>query len=366
MSKTFGGLICVAIIPLLLVGCGEQQPEETAEAVRPVKTYMVTAPGSMAVRVFPGVIDANQKVDLSFRVSGILKQLPAKEGDIVEKGQIIAQLDRTDLEIVARDRRARYQEAKANFLRAEKLLPDGHISKADHDRLYSTYQSADAALATARQDLAYTDLKAPFAGQVAQRLVQNFEEIQAKQTIVELQDLSSLEVKIDIPEGDVRRLREESYRPKVSAVFGDKTFELKLKEYSAVADSQTQTFRVTLAMERPTNHIILPGMTTSVTVDMSDTHMSNVAYMVPTAAIFGDINQNPRVWVVDEMSMTVKSQQVTAGEMHGNTIEVIEGLEEGQRVVIAGIAFLVDGMKVRLLPKIEQAEPFTEPAAATK
>ncbi|RRJ83486.1 efflux RND transporter periplasmic adaptor subunit [Aestuariirhabdus litorea] len=329
---------------------------------------VVSSPETASVRVFPGVIDANQKVELAFRVSGKLKSLPVREGEVVTEGQVIAQLDPADYQIVERDRKARYQEAKANFDRAAQLLPQGYISKADYDRLEATFKSADAALSEARQNLEYTTLKAPFSGRVAKRLVENFQEVQAKQTIVELQDTSSLEVKIDIPESDVKRMREDSVRPVLVARFGpsqDQNFALKVKEYSTVADTKTQTFRVTLSMDSPTSFTVLPGMTTSVVMHTSLGDLTGIAsYLIPLDAVHGDIKLDPQVWVVDASTMTLKGVPVKVGAMHDNSIEVVEGLQEGDRIVTAGVAFLTEGQKVRLMKEIEQAEPMGSEGAA--
>ncbi|WP_426415619.1 efflux RND transporter periplasmic adaptor subunit [Aestuariirhabdus sp. LZHN29] len=361
MRKFVKFSIAAVVLPLLISGCSKEEKVAAPEAVRPVKTLVVSSPETANVRVFPGVIDANQKVDLSFRVAGKLKTLPVREGDRVEKGQVIATLAPTDFEIVQRDRQARYQEAKANFERAAQLLPQGHISKADYDRLESTYKSADAALAEARQDLAYTTLKAPFSGRIALRMVQNFEEVQAKQAIIELQDTSALEVKVDIPESDVRRMRENGERPSLRAIFGpgeDQKFALKVKEYATVADAKTQTFRVTLAMETPTTFTVLPGMTTSVEMRMRRGSMSGDArFKLPLSAVRGDIKLSPQVWVVNPDDMTVASQTIEVGSMSGTSIDVVGGLNEGDRVVVAGVAFLDEGQKVRLLPDVEQADP---------
>ena len=95
------------LIPLALLGCSEQEAEVQTEIVRPVKTIVVGLSGDYAtIRKFPGVVDANQKVELSFRVPGKLQSLPVREGDLVDKNQVIATLDPTDFKIALSDRLA--------------------------------------------------------------------------------------------------------------------------------------------------------------------------------------------------------------------------------------------------------------------
>ncbi|MEH6471884.1 MAG: efflux RND transporter periplasmic adaptor subunit [Halopseudomonas sp.] len=368
MSRRAKQLLSAVCASAILFGCSEQEAEVQVEIVQPVKTFVVGSSGSTSIRQFPGVIGANQKVDLAFRVSGKLKTLPAREGVFVEKGQVIGQLDPTDYKIVVSDRQASHQEAKANFERGAQLLPKGHISKKDYDGLDASFKSATAALTDARQQLAYTTLKAPFAGQVAKRMVENFEEVQAKQAVIELQDTSSLEVKIDLPEGVVKRIKIGGVKPTIYALFSvapDKQFPLTIKEFATVADPQTQTFRLTLGMDSPSSITVLPGMTTSVIIDETNVMLdSSTSFVIPLSAVAGDITLQPQVWVVDEASMTVLPRSVRVGALQGLSVEIKEGLQPGDRIVVAGVSFLSEGLKVLLAPDVEQAEPLLEQTRA--
>ncbi len=363
IPKFVNHLIVPAALAVALLGCGEAPQPVSKEVVRPAKTLVIGAVEGTSIRNVPGVIDANQRAQLSFRVAGKLHELPVRESEMVNKDQVIAKLDPTDFEIVLSSRLATYQESKANFERAEKLLPKGHISKSDYDRLDAAYKNASAALADARQQLAYTTLKAPFAGQVAKRVVENFEEVQAKQVIVELQDTSSLEVLIDLPERDVKRIRDYGSKPELFAHFNaapEQPFPLTVKEYATVADPQTQTFRVTLAMENPSTIRVLPGMTTSVSVHFAAGSNGSAEFLIPVSAVASDIHSAPMVWLVDESSMTVTARPIKVGQMQGASIQVFEGIQPGDRVVVAGVAFLTEGQQVRLAAEVEQAEPLAE------
>ncbi len=130
---------------------------------------VVAAPDAGGVRNFPGRIDANKKADLSFRVAGKLKELLVKEGDLVNKGDVIARLDATDFQITVNDKKSFYTRAFNDYKRGKLLVKYGNISKMDFDRLEANYLSAKAELSLASQQLAYTELKAPFGGTVARR-----------------------------------------------------------------------------------------------------------------------------------------------------------------------------------------------------
>jgi RND family efflux transporter MFP subunit len=362
--------ILLSMLPtlLLLAGCGEEPAPEVRDVTRPVKTLLIEAPESGGVRNFPARIDAGHKAELAFRVQGKVQEVLVKEGERVTEGQELAKLDPKDFQIVVNDRQATFDNAKKNFTRAKGLIEKGHISKMDYDRLEAEFKNARAALESARQDLEYTNLNAPFAGTIAKRHIERFEEVQAKQTVLSLQHVQQLEVKFDVPESIIRGIRvdeaeKQAVRDRVSvfATFEDlpgREFPLSFKEIATKADAKTQTFEVTYTMEQLSEARVLPGMTATVTVDLSLVEDAGITiFTVPVSAVVGDYKLDPRIWTVDMQSMTVKPHAVKVGRMLGDRIVVLEGLESGSRIVTAGTPFLVEGMKVTLMPELEQAEP---------
>ena len=355
-------LIFIAFLASMLGGCEKPEPPAGEPPVRPVKSMLVTGRSTGGVRQFPARIDSLHKADLAFRVSGKVKEILVVEGQQVEEGALLARLDDTDYRIVFNDRKAVYQRALNDFQRAKKLIEDGYISRTDYDKLEAAFKSAKAALAAARQDLEYTKLHAPFAGTVAKRYVEQFEEVKPNQPVLALSDTSSLKVIVDVPENIIQSLRRTGREEgvKVEASFDalpGKRFPLKFLEASTRADPQTQTFEVTFLMPRPDELTILPGMTANITLDLSALVRAVEGYLLPLTAVTANAALEPIVWVVDEEKGEVHARKVKLGELRGSRVEVLEGVEEGIRVVTAGTAYLAEGMKVRLLPEREQAEP---------
>ncbi|MDX2425067.1 MAG: efflux RND transporter periplasmic adaptor subunit, partial [Cycloclasticus sp.] len=308
------------------------------------------------VRTFPAEVDAIQKADISFRVSGKIKKILVKEGDDVKKGQILAELDPTDFEITLKDRKASYTTAKANYDRAQTLVKKGAISKADRDNLRAKYHTAKASLASAEQDLTYTKLRANFDGQIAKRYAENHEEVVLSKKIFALEDLSSLKVIIDLPENLMIAINKKNARTLYAefVTIKNQQFPLTFREASTKADPSTKTFKVTLQMPAAEKFNILPGMTATVYAEMSDNEINiNAPTTLPVSAVIADNMKQATVWVVDEESMTVNPKKVTPGIMTGNNIQV-QGLEPGERIVIAGVPFLRKNMKVTLLNTGEQ------------
>ncbi|MDX2320509.1 MAG: efflux RND transporter periplasmic adaptor subunit, partial [Moritella sp.] len=313
---------------------------------------------------FPAVLDSVQSAQISFRVAGKLDKIFVKEGDMVEEGQILAQLDPTDFKVTLDYRQATYDRTRADFNRGSELIEDGYISRAQYDKMKADFASAKSQLQQARNELDYTQLKASFSGVIGRRYVQNFEEVQAKQEVFSLNDVTHLEVQINIPEGLVKLATDGQSIYQVFATFeasGDKKFPLTVKEVAKKADVQTQTFAITFLMPQPDELTLLPGMTSNVLVQTVTESDNDVVYLLPINAVKGALDLSPMVFIVDPETNKLKEQPVKVADMFGDRIKVLEGLSLGDRVVIAGIAFMRDGQEVTLLPYVEQADSSTAP-----
>ncbi len=361
-----------------LVACGGGEPQVAAPTSRPVKIFVVEGGQADTERTFPGRVDASQRAELSFRVAGQLQEIAVKEGDLVQRGQVLARLDPTDYKIVLEDRQASYDNAERNFKRGKELVGAGNISRLDFDRMEAQYRSASAALSLARQNLEYTVLTAPFRGRIARRWVENFEEIVPRQTIFSLQNIDQLDIIIDLPESVVRGVRggarqedslasgQASSTIHATATFegqSDASFVLTPREVATKADDQTQTFRATFTMAAPTQFNVLPGMTATVKLDLSGMMDSPQVKWVPVRAVQADSGLQPRVWVLDGQSMTVSSRPVQIGRLSGGMVEVTDGLVGGEEIVAVGAPYLAEGMRVTRMAESEQAVPRSDDPA---
>lgn len=359
---------------LLLSACGEPPPAAEPQPARPVKLFRVDAALDEDIRRFPATIAAHRQAALSFRVPGTLEALPVREGQVLEQGQLVARLDASDYRIAVEDRQAKFDNARRNYERGQELVEDGNISRREFDRLEAAFRSARAALAQARNNLDYTELRAPFPGRIARRLVENFEEVQAKQAIAELQDTDELDVIIALPESVVRSVRAgrpetvgstdaiETQAADVLAMvsFDDHpeiSFGLQLSEVATRADPDTQTFRVTFSMPQPQAFTVLPGMTAEVELDFTGLMEQGGGTWVPVRAVQADDRLRGRVWVLDEESMTVHSREVEVGRLSGDMIEVRGGLRGGEEIVAAGAPYVMEGLRVTRMDTGEQAVP---------
>jgi RND family efflux transporter MFP subunit len=233
------------------------------------------------------------------------------------------------------DRQASYDNARRNYERARELLPSkGHISRLDHDRTETSLQERRGRPAASRdRNLAYAVLRAPFAGTVSRkRMVQRFEEVAPKQPVIMLQQLHALEVKIDLPERLLRSLDAHAHMSVDGAaseasawvVFDgipERHIALELVEAATRADPQTQTYELTFRMTDAAELVVLPGMSATVTVDISRLLRAEPQTWVPASAVTADVTLAAMVWVLDPATMKVARRAVRTGEMQQERIQ---------------------------------------------
>lgn len=344
-------IMLVSVLTLNMTSC-QQEKNEKPVLAKLVKSMVVQGEKEFNERRFPGKVYATYEATLSFKVPGKIIKLPILEGMEMKKGQLVSQLDPHDYNDKVRETEARYINLEAQYLRAKALVGGGHISRSDYDHKRSAYLVAKANFSTAQENLRETTIYAPFAGSVANKYVENHEYIKAKQKIIKLQDLSSLDIEISVPENIVINLNQGKGQDQVYAVFPaapDKQYLVNYKEISTQADPETQTYQVKLKMPAPKGITVLPGMTATIIAKMRDYKSGGQAYfLIPSSAVFMNEDNQPSIWIIDNQSYTIRRAKVQVTRLSSGNIQVSKGLNKGDRIVIAGVHFLHEGEKVRI------------------
>lgn len=336
----------------LAVGCSEAPVEEEV-VVRPVKIFEIGGTDSGLTRELPGTIRATQNADISFQVGGRMTSLLVTEGENVVAGQELARLDDRDYQADYDQADAAFRKAQSDLNRSQRIYEQdpGAISTSKIETDRKAVEVAEAALRKAEKAVQDTILRAPFDGVVARRLVEEFQNLQPKEAVLILQDLTSLEIEVSVPERDVaqserQRNPEETTRQirprvQVSSLPGLE-FPARLVEFSTTADPATRTFQARLKFDAPEENI-LPGMTARVVYNA----VSESGVRLPSTSTFADASGAANVWIVDSESMRVSKRPVTLGVLSGGHVDVVSGLGPGDLVAVSGVSQLREGMQVR-------------------
>ncbi len=351
----FPSAVAAVCLTLVVAACDEQVVEQEA-VVRPVKVHVIGKADASARREYPGSIRAFQHADMGFEVAGRIEEFYVKEGDEVVQGEVLARLDPRDYEADLKAAQANLRKAQSDLRRSNNIYKEdpGAISRETIDTHQRAVDVSKASLAISRKAVEDTKLRAPFSGRMARKLVEDFQNVQAKEPVLILQDTSTLEIEINVPERDVAQApinRENQAvqnrtQPKVIvSALPDRKFPAWIKEFAATADPVTRTFSAKLNFKNPGDVNILPGMTARVQITVNPER----AWSVPVSATLADDSGNPFVWKMDPDSLAVRRAAVELGDLFEDRVRITAGLEEGDMVVISGVNALRDGMVVRIL-----------------
>lgn len=354
--RTVAGLLLVPLLlaTAVLASCKKEEVAQVEPPPRPIKIFRLEGDLGDTRPDYPGRIKAVKVVELAFEVDGRIVDWNVEEGQNVRKGQILSRLDPRDYQADAEAARARLRLAEAEYRRESKLFASGSGTQRDLDVATRSRDVARAELRIATKALEDTKLRAIFDGVIARKLVTDFRNVSAREPVLLLQDESMMEVVVDVPERDLagggRDMDIKTWNAKakpmvqLSALPGSE-FPVKLTELATAADPNTRTFRATFTMKKPEGIAVLAGMTAKLVLTGLKTTTAD-DFLLPVGAVVADSDAAPFVWLVDEESMTVSKQPVSAGPITGGRIVIKGGLEGGQSVAMSGVHLLTEGMEV--------------------
>lgn len=351
--------IRLAAAAALAGACGGDAPP-AEPPVLPVRTFVVGSDVTGGSREYAGVIEAVQSAELAFEVPGRVEAFPVVEGQRLGRGGLIARIDPADY-VANRDAAAANRlAAEAEYERYRSLYASDVVSLQELEVRRRNFEVADASFRTAQKALTDTELRAPFGGVVAMKLVPDFANVQAKQPVVLFEDNSSLKASFDVPERDAalarpgRTLaqRTADLQPAVElSAYPGRAFPARFLEVATAADRVTRTFRVTLALERPGDVQMAPGMTALVRLTAAADDSAGMTLRIPASGLGAD-GEGPFVLrVVGDETLTLERVRVSVGAAAGDYVEIQSGLSAGDRIVLAAVRTLRPGARVRLLER---------------
>ena len=346
----------MAALLMLQSSCKKEEVVDREPVPRPIKIFRLAGESGDARPEYPGRIESRKTVELSFEVGGAIVDWNVEEGQRVRKGEVLARIDPADYLAKREAAQAQLRLSEAEYRRESKLFASGSGTQRDLDVAIRRRDVDRAQLRVVQKAVDDTKLRALFDGVIARRLVTDFRSVQPRQPVLLLQDDSTLEVVVDVPEGDIAKKRKERLNlaewnemakpmAELSSV-RNRRFAVKLKEFATAADPSTRTFRATFTMERPEDIGVLAGMTAKVILTGLTTTVET-DFLIPAGAVVSAPDETPFVWLVDEESMTVSAKPVEVGAMTGDQIVITDGLSRGDAVAMSGVQLLTEGAQVR-------------------
>ena len=366
-------LFWIILITFSLAACSDP-PVEQEQPIPRVKTVTIGERAQGQIRRISGRLIAADSSNLSFAVGGTVETVNVNAGQVVTEGQVLASLEKRPFELAVNNARAELNIARAQLnekqkrfkrmqeLYEEKLIASSEldIAEAELSTASGNLDAAQSKLESATRDLGNTTLTAPFSGNLSARNIDPFQEIAAGQEAFTIDSKGSLQAEVLVPE---TMIRDVDYGQAVQVDFPTLD-EVQVNGVVIEIGSQVQAgnaFPVKIQLGGYAADL-RPGMSAGVVFNFRDYLENKNVYLVPLAAIaieagllakYGkepstDQTTTAPLYVFDEASSTVRLHEVRVGGLRGNLIEVFEGLQPGDRVVTAGVAFMRDNMPARL------------------
>jgi len=358
-KQTFKQMIWLLCLSLALTACKEKT--EIIEVVRSIKTLTVSEQATEQIRKFAGIVAAVDSSGLSFQVGGQVEAVEVDIGDRVKKNQVLAVLDpepyQLEVDAVGAElvkARANVVNTKSEYDRQQRVFEQGAGAKSDLDAAEYNYRAARSAvdyqiarLDQANRNLRKTKLLSPYDGTIAWRAVNPNEEVKVGQKVFEINATGAMEVQLAVPETTIDRIHIDDPAMITYPTLPGESAEGRISFIGSAA-VKANAFPVKVELIDP-NEKVKPGMTAEANLSMKDGNQQP-GYLVPLQALLPAPEANRGyAFVYDPQTSTVKKTPVSSRGMENKKAIVYEGLAAGDIIAVAGVSFLADGLKVKLM-----------------
>jgi len=380
-------ILFVAVLCSPLASCGGQGEGAKAEEAEvdtsvPVEAVAVSRRSISASYSGTATLEPESEAEVAAKVSGVLLKLMVEEGDQVKAGQVLARLDDENPRLNVAKARATLKKLENDFRRSSEMFERKLLSVEQNDKIRYDLETQRATFELAQLELSYTNITAPISGVISRRMVKVGNYIQVNQALFRIDNFDPLLAVLNVPERELRTLRaDQKVVMQVDSIPGE-SFEGRIQRISPVVDAATGTFRVTCEF-RDESGRLKSGMFGRLEIVYAN-HVDVPA--IPRAALVEEDGETAVFVVVAGSSLSAEEQEklieakqdkdkekkaepgmekaplpawvakrrlIRIGYGDANYVEVLEGLDESERVVTLGRSAVRDGTAVQLLEGVQ-------------
>jgi RND family efflux transporter MFP subunit len=369
--KTVAVLCCF----FTLQACDSEE-ENSQKSLTPVRTQAIISQNLTKDVRYTATIEANSQVNLAFRVTGYVtallqekdpdgKDRAVQSGDIVAKNAVLAVVDDKDAANNTKQAGAQVVTAEANltkagedYKRAQDLFksnsmtaPDFDSAKQEYDTAVASLSSAKAAEKSTENDQKDYNLKAPIHGVIIQRNVDVGSLVSPSVVGFVIADTETVKVVFAVPDTMAKTLKVGQSQSFTTRSIPDRVFSGKITEVSAAADTNTRVFNIEITAKNDGN-LLKVGLIASLNVTKANA--TRTAALIPLSAVVTskDSKGGYAVFVAqtDGNKTLAKLVNVELGQVYGNNIAVLKGLEPSVKIIVSGSTLIADGEQVAVIP----------------
>jgi RND family efflux transporter MFP subunit len=350
--------IAVVVVVLALAagacGSGDKPAPSTAVQPAPVRTVPAASVQAAAQTRAVGVLAPRDEIRLAFKVGGVVDSVSVESGDIVRKGQLLAELKRAEVDAAVAQAAEGVEKSRRDLERARQLRLDEVATEEQVQDLTTAYNVARSNLDAARFNARFARIEAPVDGIVFERTVEAGELVQPGQPVVVVGSTSSgWVVRAGLSDRDVVRLDTGTAAEVTFDAFPGRVFAGKVTRIGAAADRLTGTFEVEIEVQADGARFAR-GLVAKVTLPLAALpNVADSATVVPVSALVEADGNRATVYVLDQTNSLARRKEVTLGPLLGEQVVVTAGLVSGDAVITDGAAWLTDGRAVRVIGDLD-------------
>jgi len=338
--------LAVTALTLLLGACGHSQDGATPELQRVELARATTGPALPAIHV-NGTLMLKNQVPLSFKVGGIIARFQVEAGDRVQAGQVLAELQRTEVDAGLKQASELAAKAERDNRRAQNLFADQVITREQAEDANTQAAIARASLAAARFNAGHAVIRSLGPGMVLYRLAEAGQLVQAGTPILEIGDEShGWIVRASLADRDMVQVKvADPVRVQMDAYPG-RTIEGRVSQIARAADARTGTFDLEVSVDVKVLPHPAAGLLARLTISPGSSGQTLVH--VPVESLIEGDRQRAWVFVYDASSRRVRRREVEVAFIdRDDDVALRSGVTTGEMLVTAGLAYLRDGQAVQ-------------------
>lgn len=336
MKKTLFISLGAVVLAASVSSCGFKKEKVTAAPPVKVTVEAVGNGETGSSRIYSGTIESGNEADMSFPVGGTIKKIYVNVGQKVSKGQILAEIDASDLIHANNIAQATLSEAQDAYNRMKKLHDANALPDIQWVDVQSKLKQAQNAAAISAKGVKDAKIYSPIDGVVAEKLAEDGQTAAPAIPVVKIVGVGDVKVSISVPEKEVGHLKAGRKAIVTLEAVNGKQYEGVLTEQGVVANPLSHTFDVKFTIPNSAGEL-LPGMLCDVKIeaDAKDESQKDESIIVPVQSVLLSSDNRNFVW----LAKNKKAEQrfVTVGEMLPSGIEIKSGLSRGDTIITQGM-----------------------------
>jgi RND family efflux transporter MFP subunit len=339
--------VSILLLAMLLAACSESSQKFVPPTPRAALVSAKSGSGLALIRT-TGTLAAKDQVPLAFKVSGVIARFAVDEGAMVKSGQLLAELERTEVESGVRQSRELSEKAARDLVRAESLYADKVITREQVEDARTAEAVARATLTSANFNAGYAAIRAPGPGVVLHRLAEARQLVQSGAPVLILANetrgwvvrasLSDRDV-VQVRLGDAAQIRLDAYPGRV--------LQGVVSQITRAADERTGTFDLEVTLD--VADLANPASGLLAKIDITPTSPAPALVRVPIECLIEGDQLRAWVFTYDAKTQRVRRKPVEVAFIDGTEVALRAGVTAGESLVAAGLAYLRDGDHIEIV-----------------